>query len=773
MHDHQSQQHNYDQQLMYQQRKRQCNRLPTIPTTMSLSSSYYAGDGELVSETFDELYQGRIPAWLIKRASKLGFIRPTLLQRRALDVLLPPSESTTVTTTMTTNENEQQQDAATATISKAIGQDAVIHGQTGSGKTLAYLLPLLCHVDPTRSATQAIIIVPTRELGIQVTRIARRLAVGYVIYNSSTTTATAVVGGENDDGGDDDDDEDNESFNNSDNISSNSDTTTTTITNSNNSRITIMSILQGSTNFARQRAWAKSDPPHIIVGTPDELIKVILTNTYFSTNVKTSVGIVVVDEVDACFASTTSSLSTSSFASVGGKNAINELLSRHLNPTYRVIENASMNIMEGGSSSSSDAITTRPRTFRLSTTSSGDTNTNNNDEKRTTTTTMMNRQTIFASATIPQHNHFAKQCVKNGWTVRADQQPPIRINVSPGELMPPTLRHVYVVCKDVENKIIGLRRWLKKELEGVVVDVPVAPTTTAATAKSTMIQSGIECGNDSSEHAIVTTTTTTTTTTASTLVTMSSSEDDEEDDDCRVLIFCNDDGRRMENLAQILAQEWNGLIWKEGYYAPSSSSAMTTTCDTTNGGTPNGSNYNSKSKYGHGTGDRGGNDIDLTKGYDAIITMLRLDDTLGARAAAMGGFRGRNYQKTFPTTNTNNMRRGTHDDDTPRRSVVSTKKKKLLRIMISTDLAARGLDISNISLVINYDLPHDGNGGYDTYVHRGGRAGRLGKRGKVMTLITSDQEFVLERLANKLALDFKCVARQQQSKQNRNAKMKR
>jgi superfamily II DNA/RNA helicase len=378
MHD-QSHKHNInDQQLMCQQRQRQCNRLPTIPTTTSLSSSYYAGDGELVSETFDELYQDRIPAWLIQRASKLGFVRPTLLQRRALDVLLPPSESTPITTTMSTNVNEQPQDddtaALTTPISKAVGQDAVIHGQTGSGKTLAYLLPLLCIIDPTRSATQAIIIVPTRELGIQVTRIARRLAVGYVIYNSSTP-ATAAVGGENDDEDgndddvslinniveknetdkeDDDDDDINESLNNSEYSNTNSDTTTTTITNSNNSRITIMSILQGSTNFARQRAWAKSDPPHIIVGTSDELIKVILTNTYFSTNVKTSVGIVVVDEVDACFAS-----------SSGEKNAINELLSRHLNPTYRVIENASMNIIEGGSTTGSDAITTRPRTFRL------------------------------------------------------------------------------------------------------------------------------------------------------------------------------------------------------------------------------------------------------------------------------------------------------------------------------------------------------------------------------------------------------------------------
>ena len=73
-------------------------------------------------------------------------------------------------------------------------------------------------------------------------------------------------------------------------------------------------------------------------------------------------------------------------------------------------------------------------------------------------------------------------------------------------------------------------------------------------------------------------------------------------------------------------------------------------------------------------------------------------------------------------------------------------------------MAARGLDISNISHVINFDLPHDNEG--DTYVHRGGRAGRLGRKGKVMSLITADQEFVLERLANKLSLDLKCVARQ-------------
>lgn len=59
--------------------------------------------------------------------------------------------------------------------------------------------------------------------------------------------------------------------------------------------------------------------------------------------------------------------------------------------------------------------------------------------------------------------------------------------------------------------------------------------------------------------------------------------------------------------------------------------------------------------------------------------------------------------------------------------------------------------------VYSFDLPNDG----DTYVHIGGRAGRLGRLGKVMSLISADQEFVLERLATKLSLDLKCVARQE------------
>ncbi len=58
-------------------------------------------------------------------------------------------------------------------------------------------------------------------------------------------------------------------------------------------------------------------------------------------------------------------------------------------------------------------------------------------------------------------------------------------------------------------------------------------------------------------------------------------------------------------------------------------------------------------------------------------------------------------------------------------------KKNHAQILVATDVAARGLDISDISHVINFDIP----GTYEDYVHRIGRTGRAGKKGKAYTFI--------------------------------------
>lgn len=54
-------------------------------------------------------------------------------------------------------------------------------------------------------------------------------------------------------------------------------------------------------------------------------------------------------------------------------------------------------------------------------------------------------------------------------------------------------------------------------------------------------------------------------------------------------------------------------------------------------------------------------------------------------------------------------------------------------ILIATDVAARGLDIQNVSHIFNYDIPKN----FDDYTHRVGRTARLGKSGKAISLLCS------------------------------------
>jgi superfamily II DNA/RNA helicase len=74
-----------------------------------------------------------------------------------------------------------------------------------------------------------------------------------------------------------------------------------------------------------------------------------------------------------------------------------------------------------------------------------------------------------------------------------------------------------------------------------------------------------------------------------------------------------------------------------------------------------------------------------------------------------------------------------HGDKTQakRKRAVDSFKAGYVRILVATDVAARGLDIDNVSHVINYDIPAT----YDDYVHRIGRTGRGKKKGEALTFI--------------------------------------
>ena len=69
--------------------------------------------------------------------------------------------------------------------------------------------------------------------------------------------------------------------------------------------------------------------------------------------------------------------------------------------------------------------------------------------------------------------------------------------------------------------------------------------------------------------------------------------------------------------------------------------------------------------------------------------------------------------------------------------------------LVATDVAARGIDVSGISHVINFDPPADG----DTYVHRIGRTGRAGAKGIGITLVAPTEHHDVSRLASGLGLD--------------------
>ncbi|NTS75528.1 DEAD/DEAH box helicase [Catenovulum sp. SM1970] len=69
-------------------------------------------------------------------------------------------------------------------------------------------------------------------------------------------------------------------------------------------------------------------------------------------------------------------------------------------------------------------------------------------------------------------------------------------------------------------------------------------------------------------------------------------------------------------------------------------------------------------------------------------------------------------------------------------------KEGSIRALVATDVAARGIDIPSLEVVINYELPHVA----EDYVHRIGRTGRAGKTGLAISLCSADEQFMLEEI---------------------------
>ena len=259
--------------------------------------------------SFRQTFGASLPSWLLSRCEELGYIHPTATQSLALPVILN-------------------------------GSDCILQSQTGSGKTLAFALPILSKIDPSRAAVQAVVIAPTRELGLQISTVLKQLAAG------------------------------------------------------SEQKILVMSVMEGSRN-RRQQAWAVAEPPHIVVGNPKSLQRLVDTGRLRLN----AVSFVVLDEVDACLSNPET------------RGDLHHLLSRRLSNTYLSSDSIEESLPMQENLVFSDLAKDRDlgiEAYRNS------------------------RQTIMCSATIPQRTHFAASCLKNGWT----ESLPQLIHVSPEELIP-------------------------------------------------------------------------------------------------------------------------------------------------------------------------------------------------------------------------------------------------------------------------------------------------------------------------------------------------
>uniref|UniRef100_A0A1D1YN51 RNA helicase n=1 Tax=Anthurium amnicola TaxID=1678845 RepID=A0A1D1YN51_9ARAE len=245
--------------------------------------------------TLRDICQGRVPEHILKRAEDIGFTLPTEVQRQSLPVLLS-------------------------------GKDCVLQAQTGSGKTLAYMLLIFSVINFQRSAVQALIVVPTRELGMQVARVARMLAAKLTGFETVKSTCA------------------------------------------------IMALLDGGM-LKRHKSWLKAEPPEIVVATIGSLCQMLEKHVLKLEAIQ----VLVVDEVDFMF------------------NSSKQVQSlRKLLTSYSTI----------------DA-----------------------------------RQTIFASASIPQHNRFLYDCVQQKWT----KKDVVHVHVNAVEPLPSCLSHRYVICRKHER----------------------------------------------------------------------------------------------------------------------------------------------------------------------------------------------------------------------------------------------------------------------------------------------------------------------------------
>src|SRR5690606_12377794 len=81
-------------------------------------------------------------------------------------------------------------------------------------------------------------------------------------------------------------------------------------------------------------------------------------------------------------------------------------------------------------------------------------------------------------------------------------------------------------------------------------------------------------------------------------------------------------------------------------------------------------------------------------------------------------------------------------DQKDRTKALSDFKRGVIKVLIATDVSARGIDIPNVDIVVNYDLPEQA----ENYVHRVGRTGRGTQKGKAIAFCSTEEKVLLQEI---------------------------
>lgn len=122
--------------------------------------------------------------------------------------------------------------------------------------------------------------------------------------------------------------------------------------------------------------------------------------------------------------------------------------------------------------------------------------------------------------------------------------------------------------------------------------------------------------------------------------------------------------------------------------------------------------------------------------FDVFTRLLDIQNP--ERAIVFGRTKRRVDELTTALRKMGYKARGLHGDLTQNRrdQVMEDFKSHRVTILVATDVAARGLDIDDVTHVYNFDMPQDP----ESYVHRIGRTGRAGKRGEAITFVTTPEK---------------------------------